>query len=224
MPRDEYRETLLLFSSLLIEALNQIVIHAPDLSYYMKNSDLKISHDLFISNKFVDDKTYRVKNGKSVCVKKEFEGNILLNRIYKPGSSDMDYLLDDATAKQYLFALFKLFKSGSLEDRFAKPIKALHLDDSFESIVDQYLNGETVEVSPDILTNFRRQMIIATLSLVGNKDSNDLFEKTSAELIPTFESGDDKLINNFIAFMKKIRTDQLEKAQASDITTTQESK
>lgn len=91
------------------------------------------------------------------------KGNILINRIYKPGSSDMDYLLDDATAKQYLFALFKLFKSGTLDDCFAKPIEALHLDDSFETVIDQYLEGKTVEITPAILTDFRRQMILATL-------------------------------------------------------------
>lgn len=210
MQRDNYRETLLLFSSLLINSLNQIVAHAPDLSYYMNNSDLKISHDIFVSNNFVDEKTYRIKNGKSICVKKEFEGNIIINRIYKPGSSDMDYLLDDEVTKEYLFALYKLFRAGVLEENLAKPIEALHLNDSFENIVDEYLNGKEVEVSSNILTNFRKQMILCTLRLTGNKDSDNIFEKTNAAIIPTIENGDDALINNFIALMKKIRADQLD--------------
>lgn len=45
-----------------------------------------------------------------------------------------------------------------------------------------------------------------------------MFEKANAALIPTFESGDDQFINNFIGFMKRVRTDQLEKGQASDST------
>lgn len=210
MQRDDYHETLLAFSSLLINSLNQIVIRTPDLEYYMKNSELRLSHEIFISNDFVDDKTYRVKRGKSICVKKEFEGNILMSRIYKPGMSDMDFLIDDDIAQIYLFGMFKLYKSGALDSDFAKPIEALKLDDSFEEIIDKYLSGEHVTISPDIILNFKRHMIIASLKMANKLETNGADAKINEAVIPVIEKGDDQFIANFVSFMKTVRTKQKE--------------
>lgn len=210
MRREDYRETLIAFSSLLINALNQIVIHTPDLEYYMNNSDLKLSHDIFVSNDFVDDKTYRIKDGKTIGVKKEFEGNILMNRIYKPGMSDMDFLVDDNIAQIYLFGLFKLYKSGTLDSDFAKPIESLKLDDSFEKIIDKYLSGEHVTIAPNILLNFKRQMIVTSLKMANKLDENSANAKINEAVIPVIENGDDQFITNFVSFMKTVRTKQKE--------------
>ena len=103
-----------------------------------------------------------------------------MNRIYKPGSSDMDYLLDDATAKQYLFALFKLFKSGTLDDCFAKPIEALHLDDSFENVINQYLS----------------QKYLRTSIVIAQPDRAPLFSKIPSNEAPF-------LTTQFVLFLRK---------------------
>ena len=124
--------------------------------------------------------------------------------------SDMDFLVDDNIAQIYLFGLFKLYKSGTLDSDFAKPIESLKLDDSFEKIIDKYLSGEHVTIAPNILLNFKRQMIVTSLKMANKLDENSANAKINEAVIPVIENGDDQFITNFVSFMKTVRTKQKE--------------
>ena len=204
---NDYREVLLMFSFMLVNTLNQTITTMPDLCFYMNNSDLKFSNEIFVSLDFLDSETYRIKDGKKIRVKQEFEGSRILNQIYKPGTSDMDLMIDDNLSKLYLFALYKLHKAGALTSELEKIINTINLDDSFEYIIDQYIAGEEVTVDPNIISEFQRQMIIGILGVF--KENCSEIEKPIAETtLQMFESNNKNSITNFIRYIKFIRDKQ----------------